>query len=182
MAERAEARDKQEEQDREAEERRESRLADVRAAERELAEQRSEPDRREQQLYFDRGALRGRETGAGRAGVRAGGRVAGARRGHHCGGQPPRTLAQVEGEETKKVVEDLSQQLDRVRADNAELRDQLADDDPVRLRELEARNRDLTQERERLTYELERLRGTVLANTTSNIRVRSLEGLSTTSR
>jgi hypothetical protein len=202
VAERAEARDRQEEQDREAEERRESRFADIRAADRELTEQRAELDRREQQLHLDRGALRGRELALteqesaleAESEARAAATTAVANRRVH--------LARVEAEETKKLVQDLSEQLgraqgallklgtsdpaamldqlDRVRADNAELRNQLAarlaDDDLVRLRELEARNRDLTQERERLTYELERLRGAVLANTTSNIRVRSLEG------
>jgi hypothetical protein len=202
MAEHAEARNQREEQDREAEEKREARLADVRAAELELAEQRSELDRREQQLHFDRGALRGRELALveqesalqAESQARAAAATEAANRRAH--------LAQIEAEEAKKLVEDLSEQLgraqsalmklgtsdpaavldqlDRVRADNAELRDQLAarlaDDDLARLRELEARNRDLTQERERLNYELERLRGNVLANTMSNIRVRSIEG------
>ena len=78
-------------------------------------------------------------------------------------------------------AEDPSQLVARLRKaqdDNLELRDQLAarlDDDTLdRLRSLEQDNRDLNDERERLRYELQELRGTQLSDRISNLQVQQL--------
>ncbi len=68
--------------------------------------------------------------------------------------------------------------LDEVKDENRDLRDKLAarlDDDTLdRLRGLEQQNRDLNEERERLRYELQELRGAQLADRISNLQVQQL--------
>ncbi|WP_258952760.1 AAA family ATPase [Lentzea californiensis] len=73
----------------------------------------------------------------------------------------------------------LLDELESLRTANSELQNQIAarlnDDDLARLRSAEERNRELSNERERLSLELQQLKGNVLANSINNLKVRQLE-------
>ncbi|MCT2587548.1 AAA family ATPase [Actinophytocola gossypii] len=72
----------------------------------------------------------------------------------------------------------LQDQLDRVKAENTDLRDRLAarldDDDLDRLRRLERENSELKALREKLEYETQELRGAALADRINNLQVAQL--------
>lgn len=185
-------------------ERREADIAELEELRKEkLAEaerRQAELDRGEEQLRFDRGALRGQQIGLERRELdleaeitaRAAHEVATIDRELH--------VAKIEVEASAETIDDLRQrlahhervqlkigstdpatllaELEQLRAANTELRDKLAvrlaDDDLDRLRELERVNRFLTAERERTRYELQELRGTALANRINNLQVKQL--------
>jgi hypothetical protein len=180
---------------------REARLSDVSQAEEELRGEQAKLEEREDRLRYDQGALRGRELSLenreqafeAEVAARAAAAVADAQREQH--------LSDIKADAAERLTADLTQrlkkaeeallkfgtsdpeglldELERLRGNNTELRDRLAarlnDDDLDRLRSAEARNRELSAERERHLYELQQLKGNILANSINNLQVRQLE-------
>ncbi|MFJ6677415.1 AAA family ATPase [Actinosynnema sp. NPDC091369] len=183
------------------EEQRNSMLAEIERARDHLKSEEAKLTKRRDQIEFERGAVLGREIAVGKREMEleaevqalAAAAVAEAEREKHLTAVRAEAAEQLNADLTERLGDleksllklgstdpaHLLDELDRLRAANAELRDQLAarldDDDLARLRLLEERNRELNSERERLSYELQQLKGNVLANSINNLKVRQLE-------
>ncbi|WP_091075826.1 AAA family ATPase [Micromonospora nigra] len=184
----------------EIEQTRRDRLADAERVHAELAQERQQLTTRAQQLDYDQGALRGQEIQLERrerdlereVTARAAAEVTALDRDlqvlriqyaaaeeavadlHGRLAEREQVLLKIGSSDPAHVLDEM----ERLRAQNAELRDKLAarigDEDLDRLRWLEQQNRELNTAREQLSYELQELRGAALADRINNLQVKQL--------
>ncbi|WP_435586214.1 AAA family ATPase [Micromonospora aurantiaca (nom. illeg.)] len=166
----------------------------------ELERSRTELTKQEDRLTFDRGALRGLQIDLERREAEMEAEITARAAAEVATIDHELHTTRIKAEAAEKLVDDLSarlqkhesdllkignvdpsrlmEQLERVRSENAELRDKLAarldDDDLDLLRRLEQQNHELKARREQLEYQLQELRGNVLANRINNLQVKQL--------